>query len=64
MTLAEYLKTESLTEAAFAAIVGVDQSTVHRLRAKGQVPSRDLMVTIFEKTGGKVRADDFFGIAA
>jgi hypothetical protein len=64
MTLADYMEAESLTETQFAELIGADQSTVHRLRKKGQVPGRDLMVKIFEITGGKVRADDFFGIAA
>ena len=64
MTLAEYLKAEALTETAFAELVGADQSTIHRLRAKGQVPGKDLMVKIFDATNGRVRADDFFGIAA
>lgn len=64
MTLDQYLADNGLTETAFASLVDVDQSTVHRLRAKGQIPSKDLMALIFEKTGGQVTANDFFGIAA
>lgn len=61
MTLDQYLKDHEIKEADFAAMIDVTQSTVHRLR-KGQVPSKPLMARIFVKTGGAVRADDFFGI--
>lgn len=61
MTLDNYLTDSEITETAFAALIGVDQSTVNRLR-KGQVPGKPLMATIFEKTDGAVRADDFFGL--
>lgn len=64
MTLNSYLLDHSITEAAFAARVGVDQSTVHRWR-KGQMPEGpSTMRAIARETGGKVTANDFFGIAA
>jgi transcriptional regulator with XRE-family HTH domain len=62
MTLDQYLTSNGITEAAFATEIGADQSTVNRLRRKGQIPSKELMAAIFEKSGGAVRADDFFGI--
>jgi len=62
MTLDAYLTTNGITETRFAELIGATQSTVHRLRKKGQVPSKELMARIFIKTGGSVRADDFFGI--
>lgn len=61
MTLDQYLAAREIKEVDFAAEIGVTQSTVNRLR-KGQVPSKELMAAIFVKTGGAVRADDFFGI--
>ncbi len=61
MTLDQYMTEHGLSNVAFAPLLGVDQSTVHRLR-KGQIPGKELMAVIFEKTGGAVRADDFFGI--
>ena len=61
MTLDRYLSEHAITEAEFAAKIGVTQSTVNRLR-KGQVPGKELMLAIVEETGGVVRADDFFGI--
>ena len=60
MKLSQYLETHSLTETAFAELVCADQSTVHRLRSKGQIPGRDLMARIFEATNGEVTANDFF----
>ncbi len=63
MTLDQYLTKDGIKEADFAKLVGVTQSTENRLR-KGQIPNKDLMAVIFEKTGGSVRADDFFEISA
>ena len=63
MTLTDYLTDRQITEAVFADLIGVDQSTVNRLR-KGQVPSKQIMSRISAVTGGQVRADDFFGLGA
>lgn len=63
MTLDDFLRDQQLTNAAFAAKVGTDQSTIARLR-KGQVPTPKVMLAILEHTGGKVRPDDFYGVAA
>lgn len=63
MTLNHYLETATMTEADFAKLIGSTQSTVNRLR-KGQIPSRDLMVSIVKATDGQVTANDFFGVAA
>lgn len=62
MILDSYLTENGITEAEFAKRIGVTQPTVHRLRKKGQIPSKELMAKIFVTTGGCVRADDFFGI--
>lgn len=64
MTLDQYLTDNEITEAVFADKIGADQSTVNRLRKKGQVPSKPLMARIFDETEGAVRADDFFGLGA
>lgn len=61
MTLDTYLKAHGMKQADFAALIGVDQSAVSRL-ARGSIPSQEVMVRIFEATGGEVRADDFFGL--
>ena len=62
MTLDQYLSDNDIKEADFASLLHVTQSTVNRLR-KGQIPGKELMTAIFEKTEGQVRADDFFGIS-
>jgi len=63
MTLDEYLSSHEITETEFAAAIGVDQSTVNRLRKNGQVPSKPVMLRIYDATRGRVRADDFFGLS-
>lgn len=62
MTLDSYLKENAMTEADFASLIGVQQSTVNRLR-RGSVPTKDVMGRIVAATDGKVRADDFFGLS-
>jgi hypothetical protein len=61
MTLNDFLSSTGMTETDFGHKILVTQSTVNRLR-KGQVPNRDLMRLIFEKTNGQVTANDFFGL--
>lgn len=64
MTLDQYLRENALTEADFAAKVGTTQPTIHRARKPGgSIPSPDLMAAIFEETKGRVRPDDFYGVA-
>lgn len=63
MTLDTYLKSKAIKEVDFATLIGVQQSTVNRLR-NGSVPTKDVMARIFEATDGEVRADDFFGLTA
>jgi len=64
MTLADYLSQEGNTATSLAAATGTAVSTITRA-AKGEIiPSRSLMLAIFEKTKGAVAPNDFFGIAA
>lgn len=63
MTLTQYLEREGLTDAQFADKIGVERSTVTRLRA-GQMPSSKTLLAIIEITGGEVTANDFFVRAA
>lgn len=62
MKLSDYLKANGLTDAAFAEIIGVDRSSVTRMRAGGQIPSAPVMQEIAKKTNGEVTANDFFDI--
>ncbi|MGE0575415.1 MAG: helix-turn-helix domain-containing protein [Reyranella sp.] len=59
MKLDTYLAEEGLTETRFAALVGISQPHVNRLRAGKAWPARDLVERIRAVTGGKVTADDF-----
>jgi len=59
MTLDQYLIAEKLTEAAFAAAVGVSQPHVNRLRGGKNWPRPALMVRIRTTTKGQVTPDDF-----
>ncbi|WP_375272075.1 helix-turn-helix domain-containing protein [Sphingomonas sp.] len=61
MTLDSYLASQALTEASFAAKVGVDQSTINRVR-RGHRPSPKLMGAIATATDGAVTPNDFFGL--
>jgi hypothetical protein len=64
MKLAAYLETNAIRPADFAEILGVDTSTVYRLKGDGQIPTPDLMRKIVDATDGAVRPDDFYGVAA
>lgn len=66
MTLAEYLKKNAIRDEDFAAKIGVNRSTVNRLRrgANGQLPSRETIARIADATGGAVTANDFWLAAA
>lgn len=62
MKLATYLSERSISDAAFAAKIGVDRSSVTRMRAKGQVPSPATIRVIAEQTDGLVTPNDFFDV--
>jgi DNA-binding XRE family transcriptional regulator len=55
-----YLRTEQLTNAAFAKRVGVSEATISRIRKKKQVPSWDLIVRIVTETNGAIAPNDFY----
>lgn len=60
MTLADYMTAKKLTDAEFAALVGVNRSTISRLRRLNQRPSFETMAAITQATRGKVTANDFW----
>lgn len=62
MTLETYLKANAIKEADFASLIGVEQSTVNRLK-RGSMPTREVMARIFEATGGEVTGNDFYGLS-
>ena len=64
MKLSAYLEQTGLSDAEFAALIGVNRSTVSRLRRTDQCPSRQTIAAIAKVTEGKVSADDFWLVAA
>lgn len=64
MKLATYLKANAIRPAAFAESIGVDTSTVYRLKGDGQIPSPEIMRKIVDATGGAVQPNDFYDLAA
>lgn len=53
MTLDAYLKAHKISQADFAAAIGVKQPTVHRW-TRGEKPSLDVAAKIQNETGGDV----------
>lgn len=60
MKLSDYLEERGLKDEDFAALIGVDRTTVSRLRRTGQRPSQQTLEAIVAHTGGKVSANDFW----
>ena len=64
MKLEDWLKANHVTQADFAAAVGVDQATISRLipaegKRQRRRPSFDLVEKIMRATDGAVTANDF-----
>lgn len=63
MKLENWLRANSMSQAAFAKLIGVSDPTVHRLVHGKRTPDRHVMPRIVEATGGAVTPNDFFGMA-
>lgn len=59
MKLSEFLTDRNLTDDAFAALVGMSQSQVSRLKRGLSRPSWDNLAAIERATDGAVTANDF-----
>lgn len=64
MRLSDYLAKRKLSDEEFAAQIGVNRSTVSRLRRTNQKPSGETLEAIVRATRGKVTANDFWLVAA
>lgn len=64
MQLSEYLKDAEKSQAEFARDIGEKPQTVGRYVAGKRKPEEDVMRKIFNATGGKVTANDFYGLPA
>jgi predicted transcriptional regulator len=63
MTLAQWLRLASVSQADFARMIGVTQATVCRYAAGARIPRRAMMARIEQATGGQVTAADFYAPA-
>lgn len=63
MRLMDYLRKrkKKITYREFAARVGLSPQAVHRYATRQRIPNPEAMVKIEEGTGGRVRANDFYG---
>lgn len=59
MTLAEFMEIEDFTDAALARVIGLERSTVTRLRRGQSKPSLRVLLALETLSKGKVRASDF-----
>jgi len=59
MKLKNWLQTNDLSTADFAAIIGVSQPTIYRYMNGVQYPSRKYLLAIKKHTGGQVTPNDF-----
>jgi transcriptional regulator with XRE-family HTH domain len=64
MTLDEYLSTQRITEAQFAALIERSQAQVNRIRRGKSWPSKRVLARISEVTNGTVTANDFASLEA
>jgi transcriptional regulator with XRE-family HTH domain len=60
MKLSDYLAANGIGDADFADRIGVNRSTVSRLRRTNQKPTGETLEAIFRATDGAVSANDFW----
>jgi transcriptional regulator with XRE-family HTH domain len=59
MRLEDWMTATKATDQALATKLGVDRSTISRIRRGKRVPSVEIMRAIHEATSGAVSANDF-----
>jgi transcriptional regulator with XRE-family HTH domain len=64
VTLSEFLTEASIDHRQFAKRIGVSSEAVRRYVNGDRIPDKRRMAKIVLATGGKVTANDFFGLAA
>jgi DNA-binding XRE family transcriptional regulator len=64
MTLGDYLLFAGYGDAWFAALVGVDRTTISRLRRGNTRPTWEVAAKIVEATNGAVTPNDFLPLRA
>lgn len=58
--LSKFLDDHGLSDADFAAQIGVSRVAVSRYRSGARIPARDVMSRIVDATGGAVQPNDFY----
>lgn len=59
MQLADYLDKHQISDADFAALLGVERQTVHRWRMGQRMPRPNDLLRIRKVTGNSVTPNDF-----
>lgn len=59
MKLRHWLTSKNMTNAEFAALISVDESSVSRY-VNGRLPRKVILARVVEHTDGQVTANDFF----
>lgn len=59
MQLADYLKTNGISDDDFGQSIGVTRQAVHRYKTFERFPERAVLTEIFRITGGAVSPNDF-----
>jgi putative transcriptional regulator len=62
MKLSVYLAENNLSDADFAAAIGVTRQAVHRYRTGERIPDQPTMAKIVEAANGAVTPNDFFNV--
>lgn len=63
MKLSEWMKEQELTQELAEERLGIDQTTISRI-LRGKPCKASTMAIIFERTDGKVTANDLLGMSA
>jgi len=61
--LSQYLEHNKLTYEQFADLIGSTSTSVYRYAKGLRIPESEQMRRIYDVTGGKVSANDFYGIS-
>ena len=64
MQITDWLTTNDISDADFAARIGVSRQALWRYKAGERIPRRPILERIQSVTGGDVRPADFFGSTA
>jgi len=64
MRLIDWISREKVTPSQFASRIGVTQAAMHRYLHARRIPTRAIMLRIYDATDGKVAPNDWYGFPA